>query len=127
MTTQHTPTPSALAQDVASLCMELRLQKIEPEDSALRNRAADMLRFLHDRLEALATASAEMRATFTPEQSHFAYKQDATRRNQAIVIDHLSDALTLIAEGNEQPGHCNAITKARMAEIASAALKGAKS
>jgi len=45
---------------------------------------------------------------------------------RAKAYDALVAALTHIAEGDERPGHCNAITKARMAEIACAALAAAK-
>lgn len=36
--------------------------------------------------------------------------------------DRYENALHLIASGNQRPGHVNAMTKARMAEIARAAL-----
>ena len=54
-------TIASLGQDVANLCMELRLQKIPVEDRELRIRAADMIRFLYDRMERIAAASADLR------------------------------------------------------------------
>lgn len=88
-----------LEADVGYLCMKLHLQKMPVEDAELRNRAADMLRFLYDRVENLVESSTELRRAL------LAHEQ---QRSQAAAMP-----LSLGAEASHEATDGSAATPSR--------------
>ncbi len=116
-TTTHTPTPDAFYQfykgwlgKTPANAVRLAVADIHKVNGGTLdyihelNRAATMC----DEHDALTARVAELEAALNASEME------------------LRRALSWIAESNERPGHPNYLTKARVAEIARAALKGAK-